>query len=382
LVYQLAGIPLEKIPNWLGAFREYYLERVKLMKPLSDVYDLDPDGGLHAMTEDVFPSDTQANFARGRMVETWNRMEKVEDDVRKTIFNLGNSKGDVKEKLEAPTEEYSELYKDLQSEAMRLRKNFVVMPHAGPSDLYEYGGNSEDSRLGETNFTERVRAVVVDAVKDFPQSDVDAISEYLNGKDKPKPKSLRALEQIIKRAVHAENGSQPCTVYFDTNRTYANSFEVTIDFKVNKVDQEEGIKGAWFPLNFHSSDFKLFPNDEKSNEAEPEPNPYEAASKKRQTLGWLGITAQDHYAFGSSPPFELSQNPGKTLGEILPEDKIIEFLDKLRAAYERYHTLAEQYPDNPRNKEEATKQKKEITANIHYLESVGKLPEQYRDFKF
>jgi len=261
LVYQLAGIPLERIPVWLDAALTFYAKRKELMDLFPNLFDK-YSGGDHPvdwMIEDVFPSGDKREQTMDSIEELWLQMREMRDVADKIIFDIGMSKEEAKETLEGKVvTDYIRLCKQLNYQVGKLKRAGAVMPHVGPSDLYYYGGLWEEGELGETAFSKQIKQVVADAVKDFPQTQVDAIAEYLNQKDKPKPTGIRKLEKTIKDAVHAKNGSQKCTVQFESDPIYMESFRVFVNFAVNKEDKQENIKEASFQLHFHSSKFVPF----------------------------------------------------------------------------------------------------------------------------
>lgn len=106
----------------------------------------------------------------------------------------------------------------------------------------------------------------------------------------------------------------------------------------------------------------------------------EVSAKKFQNLGQLGVTAKDHFNVDSSgPAVELSQNPGKTLGEILTDEELEQKIQKLQIFME---TSKKRLKDNPKNdwaKEDVKYAKREFSVTLSYLKSLGRLPEKYKD---
>ncbi len=110
----------------------------------------------------------------------------------------------------------------------------------------------------------------------------------------------------------------------------------------------------------------------------------EEASKHWQN-GHLGVTAEDHRAFGGSPDTELRQNPGKTLGELWSMDKILEhskkgiaFLERMRKEYQE---KGQNHPDISWSRDSIISEKQSLRATISYLKSIGKLPEELENFE-
>jgi hypothetical protein len=103
--------------------------------------------------------------------------------------------------------------------------------------------------------------------------------------------------------------------------------------------------------------------------------------------GNLGVTADDHYAIGSSPDMELCQNHGKTLGELWDIEKICEkikdtinFLEKARKKYEIKYEKDPRYPDNRWYRDDVIYGKEELKRMLRYLRSIGKLPEEFENY--
>lgn len=110
-------------------------------------------------------------------------------------------------------------------------------------------------------------------------------------------------------------------------------------------------------------------------------NQKEADTKERfKTLGWLGLTAEDHVISGSNGmPELLLKNPGKTLGELMSDeeilnwikgekDSLIEYFEKLRnpgSSFEKFHLPEITY---------------RFKASLEYLKHIGRLPKEFEDF--
>ncbi len=106
-------------------------------------------------------------------------------------------------------------------------------------------------------------------------------------------------------------------------------------------------------------------------------------ARKHWQNGHLGVTAEDHLAFGGSPDYELMRNPGKTLGELWGMEEILEklkslvnFLGEARNEYQEKDHL-----DSDWAKDNILYAKKELRATISYLKSIGKLPKEFEDFE-
>ncbi len=101
--------------------------------------------------------------------------------------------------------------------------------------------------------------------------------------------------------------------------------------------------------------------------------------------GHLGVTADDHKAVGGSPNEELRRNPGKTLGELWKEEKILEKLKSyatfLERARKEYGEKNLNDPDIHWSRDDIFSAKEELRAAIPYLKSIGKLPKEFENFK-
>lgn len=111
-------------------------------------------------------------------------------------------------------------------------------------------------------------------------------------------------------------------------------------------------------------------------------------ARKNWQRGHLGVTAEDHRAFGGTPDLELSQNQGKTLGELWNIEKIrekleesIAFLKKARKNYEKKHEGDPRYPDNRWYRDDILNEKDELRKTILFLKSIGKLPKEFENFE-
>ncbi len=108
------------------------------------------------------------------------------------------------------------------------------------------------------------------------------------------------------------------------------------------------------------------------------------ASKHWQN-GHLGVTAEDHLTFGSSPDIELMRNPGKTLGELWSMKKILEKLNGLVAFLEKarreYDGKGQNHPDMHWMRDDIVYAKKELMGTISYLKSIEKLPKKFENFE-
>ena len=108
-------------------------------------------------------------------------------------------------------------------------------------------------------------------------------------------------------------------------------------------------------------------------------------ARKHWQNGHLGVTAEDHRAFGGSPDLELSQNPGKTLGELWDIDKICKYLENLVAslgkARREYQEKGPNHPDIHWSRDDILSAKDSLRKAIPYLQSIAKLPEEFTEFE-
>lgn len=123
------------------------------------------------------------------------------------------------------------------------------------------------------------------------------------------------------------------------------------------------------------------PPEEQSEEARRVKEAYEAAQKKWRAVGRLGVTGADHWAIGGSATLKLDQNPGKTEADLMTDEELLERLQKwqsfLESARERHR--ADQYDDWAKGDILSTKN--ELRLAIPYLESIGRLPKEFSNFR-
>mgnify|MGYP000877913123 CR=1 FL=1 len=104
----------------------------------------------------------------------------------------------------------------------------------------------------------------------------------------------------------------------------------------------------------------------------PEKTPLEKAVDKKETLGLLSFTAQDHIDLLGTPPPELltEENKGKAIYEILSDEEI---LQRLKDAEEGLKLATKD--SNYRKVFLEILQK-----GIPFLKEKGRLPAEYEDF--
>lgn len=143
----------------------------------------------------------------------------------------------------------------------------------------------------------------------------------------------------------------------------------------------------------------------------------EESKKRFMENGPLGVTLRDHRNVGGSIEPCLAEHPGKTLGEIWSEEEILEYLNNALKGKEAISEMMKDDPDvssimdslkgigddetiNPINIRKRIQQVKEggqksqiaedildnfeaeFMRDLKYLESIGKCPKAFQDFKF
>jgi hypothetical protein len=105
---------------------------------------------------------------------------------------------------------------------------------------------------------------------------------------------------------------------------------------------------------------------------------FKQAADKFNTLGPLGVTAADHLGIGSTPKELLINNPGKTLGELMTDDEISQWINGQQEQIAQYSL--DQYKDNSFVKSILPKLIEDLRLSKEYLKSIDRLPsEQDRD---
>ncbi len=98
---------------------------------------------------------------------------------------------------------------------------------------------------------------------------------------------------------------------------------------------------------------------------------FERASQKMNKTGWFSFTAQDHEDIGSTPDDIMLEHPEKMQYELMSEKEIENILDNVDIAKQDPQLVKNGYAQDLIN---AAK------VDIPFLESVGKLPEKYKNF--
>jgi hypothetical protein len=102
------------------------------------------------------------------------------------------------------------------------------------------------------------------------------------------------------------------------------------------------------------------------------------ASKKFHEKGPFSMTAQDHKDLGSTPPKILKENPGKTIPDIYPNEKLEQDLQMWLNGWRKY--VQPEYMNSASARSYSRMLSKRILASIRYLRSINRLPEQFKDF--
>lgn len=105
------------------------------------------------------------------------------------------------------------------------------------------------------------------------------------------------------------------------------------------------------------------------------------ARKKWDENGYLGVTAIDHELIGSTPDELLLNNKGKTLGELMSEDEIVEYISGTLSNIDEN----EKYIlTNPSNKDSIIRYNEDLKNNldlsINYLKKIGKIDEKFSSY--
>lgn len=99
-------------------------------------------------------------------------------------------------------------------------------------------------------------------------------------------------------------------------------------------------------------------------------NTKEQALKNWETQGSLGVTAEDYELIGGTPDDILIQNPGKTLGILMSDDEIQEFIEGTQRNIEENKN----YPHMNEFNEDL---KKNLITTIKYLKKINRLSEDF-----
>ena len=105
---------------------------------------------------------------------------------------------------------------------------------------------------------------------------------------------------------------------------------------------------------------------------------YEEVAEKFDTLGPLGVTAENHKIVGITPPQELSKNPGKTLLGLWTDDQILRYLRDEKKIIEQYS--GEGHKEDSAIQGLLQDRRRLLGLSVNLLKRVGRLPEEFTDF--
>ncbi len=107
-------------------------------------------------------------------------------------------------------------------------------------------------------------------------------------------------------------------------------------------------------------------------EKTPDENKTLLAQKHWKENGWLGVTAEDHTLKGSTPDDILIKNPGKTLGELMSDEEIHEYIAEMQKII-----IKDENSDIEHIRMLAEMQKENLDSCIRYLKVIGRLTEDF-----
>lgn len=101
----------------------------------------------------------------------------------------------------------------------------------------------------------------------------------------------------------------------------------------------------------------------------------EFSNDEKPYLSSIAQTAEDHASIGSTPPYDLAENPGKTYGDLMtPEDAV----DWVTAERELRAEITDERDRNPRLADSILRLLElDLQHGIPYLQELGKLPDDY-----
>lgn len=105
---------------------------------------------------------------------------------------------------------------------------------------------------------------------------------------------------------------------------------------------------------------------------------YKKAAEKFETLGSLGVTAEDHGIIGSTPPPELIQNPHKTKAELMTDEEILAWLRTQVGALDELSAL-ERKKRSPYPTIRLSEAENRLARTIRYLRTINRLPKEFSD---
>lgn len=90
----------------------------------------------------------------------------------------------------------------------------------------------------------------------------------------------------------------------------------------------------------------------------------------KDNLCSLSMTKDDHQKIYSTPPQRLLENPGKTLGEIMSDQEIADWIKENEKAIAEFSQMNS---ENSFVKNALPVLKKELDLGLKYLKSIGRL---------
>lgn len=103
------------------------------------------------------------------------------------------------------------------------------------------------------------------------------------------------------------------------------------------------------------------------------------SAEKFMAFGPLGVTAEDHLAIYSTPPDKLSENPGKTLAELMTDEEITIWIrEQKKALLELMAEVDTKESEFGRNY--LPNARKKLKASLILLKQRGRLPKEFEDF--
>ena len=125
----------------------------------------------------------------------------------------------------------------------------------------------------------------------------------------------------------------------------------------------------------------MSPEKQNENDIEDTSSRWEKSQQKFSEVGHLGVTAQDHWDIGSSPPLLLNRNPGRTLGELYSDEELLKYLDNLINYKEEAEKRIEADPNDRWAQGNLEDFNERFPVTIKYLSSIGRLPDKYKDYQ-
>lgn len=261
LVYQLIPVPLEEFPKWLGAFEEYYGERLKVLDRFFRVRFFSGWFSLRDFPDLIrknFPSVIEEELkAKGAYTKGPGILEQlflVEKEARDVLYNQQISFSKAFSRCKELGAKYTELCAKLEDLYKPLLRGPVCVPSAGHARTYGFGEEDYYAE-GPSQFTPsmiKIRQAILDAVFNFPQESINSIAAHLRGEFETEPKELYKLANLVKKTVHSLNKSKACWLDFGIEEDNPSSFWMEVHYLAPPEDNELGIKGVKVPVSFYA----------------------------------------------------------------------------------------------------------------------------------